>query len=174
MELMSAKDYGRRLAAFYKQHNALELDRAGRIASLEQELRCVEAANAAKRQAHKAECERCRSDEYSFCMQAFTVSPGDELFQKLQSFIRAEEADQVYADKARLCRVERCNHIDGWCVYWQNLRARRLALCGGRCEAGCGRWATDCHHLHYDTWGFEDIGDVRMLCRACHEKQPRW
>ena len=34
----------------------------------------------------------------------------------------------------------------------------------------CGGRATDVHHLTYDRFGHEDMGDLVSLCRRCHSK----
>lgn len=41
-----------------------------------------------------------------------------------------------------------------------------------RCEA-CDRQTggLEGHHLHYDTLGFEEVDDIRALCRQCHEDE---
>ena len=88
-------------------------------------------------------------------------------FQTYRDYIAHEKADQKYADDARLHGVEPKHHKDGFCRYWQNLRARRFALNNWRCETpGCEAAAEDCHHLHYNTLGFEEFDDVRALCRS--------
>jgi hypothetical protein len=91
--------------------------------------------------------------------------------KELRRLLGLELADAAYAEKARTQPVESRKHRDGFCAYWQNLRARRFALSDGRCERGCGKPASNLHHLHYASFGHEEIGDVRALCRECHKAQ---
>ena len=54
---------------------------------------------------------------------------------------------------------------------WVRLRNREFARTDYRCE-GCGFHGTDkqleVHHLHYETLGREQVGDVQVLCKRCH------
>jgi hypothetical protein len=50
---------------------------------------------------------------------------------------------------------------------WQARRERTLLLAGHACQR-CGQRATDVHHKHYQTLGFERDGDLEALCEDCH------
>ena len=52
---------------------------------------------------------------------------------------------------------------------WREKADRRLEVDGHVCQV-CGSAATDVHHLTYDRFGHEDMGDLISLCRKCHEK----
>lgn len=54
-------------------------------------------------------------------------------------------------------------------AYWQAIRAERLEIADHCCET-CGTGGPlDCHHRSYARFGAEDVDDLRMLCRDCHE-----
>ena len=58
---------------------------------------------------------------------------------------------------------------------YDELRNARLEIAGQQCEReGCSSGPPlELHHLHYDTIGRETVGDVRMLCIACHEIETK-
>jgi hypothetical protein len=136
-----------RLAIFDRQHGALELDRAALVGLLEREIQQLEAPQKAKRAAHEAACKYCRKGTGDFCGMEFTSSRSSDEIKELRLLIGLELAD---AERARARPAKLREHKDGFCAYWQNLRARRMALSDGMCERGCGKPATDCHHLYYD------------------------
>ena len=52
---------------------------------------------------------------------------------------------------------------------WQHVRRLKLEFAGHRCER-CG--ATDdlhVHHLTYDRFGHENLTDLQVLCKPCHQ-----
>jgi hypothetical protein len=52
---------------------------------------------------------------------------------------------------------------------WKRTRRRKLISVCGKCEhLGCSQHAEDCHHLHYETVGFENNADLEALCRPHH------
>jgi len=52
---------------------------------------------------------------------------------------------------------------------WQEVRSAALIHYGKTCNK-CGDYATDVHHLRYpDVQGEEEMGDLEVLCRDCHE-----
>jgi hypothetical protein len=52
---------------------------------------------------------------------------------------------------------------------WKRTRRRKLVSVKCRCEElGCARQATECHHLHYETLGFEENYDLEALCSDHH------
>lgn len=52
---------------------------------------------------------------------------------------------------------------------WRKKADQRMALDANTCQV-CGREATDVHHLSYDRFGKEEMGDLVSLCRECHKK----
>ena len=53
---------------------------------------------------------------------------------------------------------------------WKRKRQRKLVSVVGRCEfPGCKAMASECHHLHCRTFGFEENEDLGALCRRHHE-----
>jgi hypothetical protein len=157
----------------------VKLDRASRIAWVRDRIAMRHARIDAREEAHKLECEACRSgasDKDPFlCMTRLTGSPGDwddyAAIREFQATIESEERDAAYAARARIYGVDRSKHIDGWCSYWQNVRYRRFVASVWKCE-NCERETHDleAHHLHYNTLGFEEIEDLRALCWRCHEQ----
>jgi len=62
---------------------------------------------------------------------------------------------------------------------WKRIRRRKLTSVNHRCEhPDCKRSATACHHMRYDTLGFEENSDLEALCFRHHQarhqgQQPR-
>jgi len=54
-------------------------------------------------------------------------------------------------------------------TYWKTLREQRLNLANNKCEQCNKPNPTDLHHIHYHNLGADQINDVRMLCRECHQ-----
>lgn len=52
---------------------------------------------------------------------------------------------------------------------WRAKAERRMEMDGYICQV-CGKDASDVHHLTYDRFGHEEMGDLVSLCRKCHEK----
>ncbi len=52
---------------------------------------------------------------------------------------------------------------------WRRKADARLEMDGHVCQV-CGGAASDVHHLTYDRFGNEDMGDLVSLCRGCHKK----
>lgn len=157
--------YARRMAFFYKHRELLQHSRADRVAAIKREVEELEEAIKSDRATHEAHCSDCR--QHQFCMRSLEISPHWDTVRERLTLLAKEEADEKYAEKARQARPE--NHCDGFTAYWQNLRFRRFALADFKCET-CGAPATDLHHHHYDTFGFEELDDVQALCRECHSR----
>lgn len=55
---------------------------------------------------------------------------------------------------------------------WRRIRRRRLELDGRRC-ATCGHdgsvWPLQMHHVSYERFGHEELGDLLTLCSSCHQ-----
>jgi len=52
---------------------------------------------------------------------------------------------------------------------WQRMRAEVISRDKGRCT--CGAKGTDVHHLTYENLGQEELEDLILLCRSCHQKE---
>lgn len=54
--------------------------------------------------------------------------------------------------------------------HWKDLRARKIAACGPRCQ-DCGNTRTiQVHHLRYRNIFDVLLDDLKVVCRVCHEK----
>ena len=53
---------------------------------------------------------------------------------------------------------------------WKCKRVERLAMDGNRCRNCGSKFHLQVHHLRYDSFGDEDLGDLRTLCNDCHKK----
>ena len=56
---------------------------------------------------------------------------------------------------------------------WQHIRKIKLQFADNRCEM-CLRPAAagnplDVHHVTYERFGHENLTDLRVLCRQCHQ-----
>lgn len=53
--------------------------------------------------------------------------------------------------------------------HWQQVRQQKLSQVGYRCQS-CGRQIDhpDVHHLNYKNVGHENMSDLQVLCRHCH------
>lgn len=172
--------YAETMALFYKQRGLLQHSRADRVAAVKREIEELEAAleldmaarkadHAACLRARRPDCEGCRKRQH--CFKGFTGkrSPRHNDISERLILLATEQADEEYAAEALTQKVNYRRHKDGFCRYWQNLRARRFALNNWRCETpGCEAAAENCHHLHYDTLGYEELDDVGAPCRQCH------
>jgi hypothetical protein len=157
--------YARKMAFFYKHRNLLQATRADRVVTVKREIAELENAVRSDLAAHEAGCGNCRKKR--FCLKAIELSPHHSAISERLTLLAKEEADAKYAERSRQKYPE--GHCDGYTAYWQNLRFRRFALADFKCETdGCDAWAKDLHHVHYDTYGFEELDDVRALCRSCH------
>lgn len=175
-----------RMARLYRRLGCLALPRAERIAAAQRRLAEAKIEQAAAHEHAEAEhaknCDECRSgDGYHICLWRLTSwhskVPGDEDLDHEMSALRVaialEEHDEIYRNEAVQNGVYYRDHVDGFCAYWQNLRARRFELADWRCER-CGMrpdQSLELHHLDYRHLGFEELDDVRALCCGCHERE---
>jgi hypothetical protein len=53
---------------------------------------------------------------------------------------------------------------------WKAFRLQALAHYGAICNR-CGGHGCDVHHKTYKNWGNENLEDVEILCRPCHEAE---
>jgi hypothetical protein len=57
--------------------------------------------------------------------------------------------------------------------HWMNLREQALAKANHECRccpaSSDKGYRLELHHRHYDTFGNENLDDVIVLCRQCHE-----
>jgi hypothetical protein len=168
-------DFAWRAARFYGPVRA-QLSRTERIAFVRALIALLESQMREEHAAHKASCPDCQRSNM-FCLGALSITPADSVRLNRLRFLRAlshsEEQDAAYAQRARLQPVDYKQHVDGFCRYWQNVRHRKFAAVGWKCER-CGRdGPLDAHHLHYDTLGSEELCDLQALCRDCHERADR-
>jgi 5-methylcytosine-specific restriction endonuclease McrA len=56
---------------------------------------------------------------------------------------------------------------------WRLLRKQVLRRAGWRCECCGRRGPLDVHHLTYERFGRELLGDLQALCRDCHDGAHR-
>lgn len=54
--------------------------------------------------------------------------------------------------------------------HWLDTRNRKLRQAQFRCQICNEGWPLDVHHRTYERRGFEDMGDLTVLCRNCHSK----
>ena len=119
-----------------------------------------------------------------------------KLIQYIQqiNFKPAEIADLPRYDEERrsVYTKERSDLIQGWRRYyerqqervtgrkdyggylaspeWRRKRTHVMKRCGGVCE-GCGEApAIVVHHLTYEPIGNEFLGELRAVCRTCHDR----
>lgn len=52
---------------------------------------------------------------------------------------------------------------------WRTRKGKRLDLDGHTCQV-CGKEAKEVHHLTYERFGNEEMGDLVSLCTECHRK----
>jgi hypothetical protein len=146
----------------------VKLDRDSRIIWAQQMIETIQENLKIDQDDHKNECEECQRGELCFWRPSEMLERLD-LISRLKVAISLERKDQEYADRARLHGVEYRRHVDGFCSYWQNLRQRKFLAVNYTCEnCGSNKQPLECHHLHYRTLGFEELDDVRALCRDCH------
>jgi hypothetical protein len=52
--------------------------------------------------------------------------------------------------------------------HWERIRAAALAR-DGTCRLCRDARQLECHHNTYDRWGREELDDVIIICRGCHD-----
>ena len=77
------------------------------------------------------------------------------------------EQDRLDLFKRWLWRVRYEEHLAS--PKWQELRQQVIARQGGQCK--CGAPGTDVHHLTYQRLGGEQLDDLELLCRQCHQQE---
>jgi hypothetical protein len=53
-------------------------------------------------------------------------------------------------------------------AHWERIRAAALAR-DGTCRLCRDARQLECHHNTYDRWGREELDDVIIVCRGCHD-----
>ncbi len=53
--------------------------------------------------------------------------------------------------------------------HWQQTRQRKLLEVGRKCEECGSVLELQVHHLHYRSLRCEQMADLQVLCRSCHE-----
>ena len=94
-----------------------------------------------------------------------------EFFPKLEDVRlqhRIEVADREPLPAHHRGRENYRNYLDS--MRWKRTRLRKLVAVNWRCEfPGCAQPADECHHLHYETVGFEHNADLDALCSLHHQ-----
>jgi 5-methylcytosine-specific restriction endonuclease McrA len=57
---------------------------------------------------------------------------------------------------------------------WKSIRGQVLARDGYRCQSCGARTGLQIHHLTYERRGREALGDLTVLCDACHSRAHRY
>lgn len=57
--------------------------------------------------------------------------------------------------------------------HWRTLRREKIADVGYKCQRCKTRERLDVHHLTYSRLGHERLSDLKVLCRACHQKEHK-
>jgi len=65
--------------------------------------------------------------------------------------------------------IEKSDHLKS--LYWFSLRLDRLTIANNCCELCHSRTKLEAHHITYNRLLAEDVIDIRMLCRTCHQAQ---
>lgn len=61
-------------------------------------------------------------------------------------------------------------------IEWQRIRNSELLRAGYKCESCGAQWPDtklQIHHLHYESVGDEQEGDLKVLCDPCHRRHHR-
>jgi len=76
---------------------------------------------------------------------------------------------EVLSDQL-MSAAQKTDHLQS--KYWHDLKQAKLQKAGNYCEK-CGKLSKhlDLHHKTYIHLGYEDLTDVILLCRQCHEAQ---
>lgn len=82
-------------------------------------------------------------------------------------FEKLDDQERLDVFKRWLWRVRYEEHLSS--KAWQELRQQVIARQNGLCR--CGSPGTDVHHLTYQRLGKEQLEDLELLCRACHQHE---
>jgi hypothetical protein len=140
--------------------------RAQRITYLENKIIDIKQIMIEQSNEHETQCEACRSGD--FCLARVTISPHYQDLNFYRTAIELELADAVYAARAKIRPVQYADHVDGFCMYWQNVRHRLFVVANHKCQRCLADAPLQAHHRHYRTLGFEEINDLEALCGKCH------
>ena len=55
--------------------------------------------------------------------------------------------------------------------HWKEMAKRKRESVGNVCELCGSKYELHVHHRHYDTLGHEELSDLQVLCRPCHEDE---
>ena len=82
--------------------------------------------------------------------------------------IRTTESDNPIKYSNQFCTAqEKSEHMQS--QYWFNLKQYRLALANYVCESCGTSGPLELHHVDYSNLLAENINDVRVICRQCHQ-----
>ena len=78
------------------------------------------------------------------------------------------ESDNPIKYSNQFCTAqEKSEHMQS--QYWFNLKQYRLALANYVCESCGTSGPLELHHVDYSNLLAENINDVRVICRQCHQ-----
>ena len=81
---------------------------------------------------------------------------------------RTTESDNPIKYSNQFCTAqEKSEHMQS--QYWFNLKQYRLALANYVCESCGTSGPLELHHVDYSNLLAENINDVRVICRQCHQ-----
>ena len=82
--------------------------------------------------------------------------------------IRTTESDNPIKYSNQFCTAqEKSEHMQS--QYWFDLKQYRLALANYVCESCGTSGPLELHHVDYSNLLAENINDVRVICRQCHQ-----
>jgi hypothetical protein len=117
----------------------------------------------------KADCEARKAElPPGDTIAAILDRPLHKLFEKYRTVVyqRDKELEVLKPLPDYLGDKYRC-YLDSW--RWKHRRRLKLVSVRRRCEyPGCANHASECHHLHYETLGFEENTDLEALCAPHH------
>jgi 5-methylcytosine-specific restriction endonuclease McrA len=97
--------------------------------------------------------------------------PEDEWLTAPRSLDPSAWVDSIAGSQARTEKLRRMPYQDYLQTEeWRRLRSLVIGRAGGsceRCRKTAGEW--NVHHLTYDRRGHEDLTDLILLCRPCHQ-----
>lgn len=83
--------------------------------------------------------------------------------KKIQASARGAQFDQSAEYKKYISSAK-----------WRNIRKDLFRVRGKKCEScGYGSATLHVHHLTYDRFGNENLADLKILCKPCHDKADR-
>lgn len=113
-------------------------------------------------------CKKCKhTGSKNFKLKDFDLSKLEKVFNSDISEKRKELVDHWEQFELK--------NISKYRLYlqseeWKKKRNQVIERDNGFCRR-CSNKGTDVHHLHYNNIYNEDLNDLILLCRSCHEKE---